>query len=64
MLIQLMWEDVIGPTLETHKTDQATENNLMALFKQGDLQASLGQWDLDRRAAGGVTLTLKTLLED
>ena len=63
-LIQLMWKDVVGPSLAEFQADEATESHLLALFQQGDLKDHIHQWDLERRADGGVNLTLKTLLKE
>ncbi|MEM6436162.1 MAG: hypothetical protein AAF773_20260 [Cyanobacteria bacterium P01_D01_bin.115] len=63
-LIQLMWKDVVGPSLEEYQADEAIESRLMALFEHGDLKDTIRQWDLERRADGGVNLTLKTLLSE
>ncbi len=63
-LVQLMWKDVVGPTLEEYKADEAIEKTLLTLFEQGGLKAGLNQWDLERRPDGGVDLTLRNLLDD
>ncbi len=63
-LIRLMWKDVVGPSLEEYQADEAIESRLMALFEHGDLKDTICQWDLERRADGGVNLTLKTLLSE
>ena len=63
-LIRLMWKDVVGPSLEEYQADEAIESRLMALFEHGDLKDTIRQWDLERRADGGVNLTLKTLLSE
>lgn len=63
-LIQLMWQDIVGPSLAEFQADEATEYHLLNLFKHGDLKEHIRQWDLDRRADGGVNLTLRTLLRE
>jgi hypothetical protein len=63
-LIQLMWQDIVGPSLAEFQADEATEYQLLNLFKHGDLKEHIRQWDLDRRADGGVNLTLRTLLRE
>jgi hypothetical protein len=63
-LIQLMWKDVVGPSLAEFQADEATESHLLDLFKHGDLKDHIRQWDLERRADGGVNLTLRTLLKE
>jgi hypothetical protein len=63
-LIQLMWKDVVGPSLAEFQADEAVESHLLALFKQGDLKDHIRQWDLERRANGGVNLTLRTVLKE
>ncbi|HIK45656.1 MAG TPA: hypothetical protein IGR64_12355 [Leptolyngbyaceae cyanobacterium M65_K2018_010] len=63
-LIDLMWKDVVGPTLSEYRADEAIEQELLGLFERGDLKAGLSQWDLQRRPDGGVNLPLRTLLED
>jgi hypothetical protein len=63
-LVQLMWKDVVGPSLVEFKADEATESHLLTLFKQGDLKNHIRQWDLKRRSDGGVHLILRTLLRE
>lgn len=63
-LVQLMWNDVIGPTLAEYKDDEAIEASLLTLFEQGDLKETIRQWDLERRADGGVNLPLRTVLAE
>jgi hypothetical protein len=63
-LIQLMWKDVVGPSLAEFQADEAVESHLLALFQQGDLKDHIRQWDLERRANGGVNLTLRTVLKE
>ncbi|MEB3210540.1 MAG: hypothetical protein VKL39_04270 [Leptolyngbyaceae bacterium] len=63
-LIQLMWNDVVGPSLEEYQDDERIESSLLTLFQGGDLQEMIRQWDLDRRADGSVNLKLRTLLND
>jgi hypothetical protein len=63
-LVQLMWKDVVGPTLAEYMADEAIEHTLLSLFEQGELKAGLSHWDLKRRSDGGVDLTLRNLLDD
>jgi pyruvate/2-oxoacid:ferredoxin oxidoreductase beta subunit len=63
-LIQLMWKDVVGPSWAEYRADEIVENKLMELFEHGDLKEKIRQWDLERRADGGVNLTLRTLLDE
>jgi hypothetical protein len=63
-LIQLTWKDVVGPSLAEFQADEATESHLLALFEHGDLKDHIRQWDLERRADGGVNLTLRMLLRE
>ena len=63
-IIRLMWNDIVGPTFEEYQADQASEAMLLNLFEHGDLKAGIRQWDLERRADGGVNLTLKTVLAE
>jgi hypothetical protein len=63
-LIQLMWKDIVGPSLGEFQADEVIEHHLLNLFKHGDLKEHIRQWDLDRRADGGVNLTLRTLLRE
>jgi hypothetical protein len=63
-LIQLMWKDVVGPSWAEYQADEVVENKLLELFEHGDLKEKIRQWDLERRADGGVNLTLRTLLDD
>jgi hypothetical protein len=63
-IIRLMWKDVVGPTLEEYQADELIEAKLLNLFEQGDLKEGIRQWDLERRADGGVNLTLKTVLAE
>jgi hypothetical protein len=63
-LIQLMWKDVIGPTLAEYKADEAIEASLLDLFEHGDLKETIRQWDLERRSDGGVNLPLRTVLAE
>jgi hypothetical protein len=63
-LLQLMWKDVVGPSLAEFQADEAIESHLLALFKRGDLKDHIRHWDLERRADGGVKLTLRTVLKE
>lgn len=63
-LIQLMWKDIVGPSLGEFQADETTEHHLLNLFKHGDLKDHIRQWDLERRADGGVNLILRTLLRE
>lgn len=63
-LIKLMWQDIIGPTLEEYQEDERIEHNLATIFTQSELSEALKGWDCQRLPSGGVNLTLRQLLED
>ncbi|MBW4654173.1 MAG: hypothetical protein KME20_14215 [Kaiparowitsia implicata GSE-PSE-MK54-09C] len=62
-LIQLMWKDVVGPTLGEYLADEKIEQTLWQAF-EGDVSQSLADWDLERLPTGGVRLVLRELLDD
>jgi hypothetical protein len=63
-LIQLMWKDIVGPSLAAYQEDERIESSLLTVFQHGDLQEMIREWDLERQADGGVNLKLRTLLDD
>ncbi|MGL5083632.1 MAG: hypothetical protein ACRC8A_19290 [Microcoleaceae cyanobacterium] len=64
LLTKLMWQDVVGPTLEEYQEDERTEEKLWSSFVQGDLNQLIAHWDLTRRRDGSVNLILRELLTD
>ncbi|TVQ45509.1 MAG: hypothetical protein EA365_07515 [Gloeocapsa sp. DLM2.Bin57] len=64
LLIELMWKDIIGPTLAEYQEDEKIEENLTTLFTQPELAEAVQNWDRKPRPDGGVTLTLRELLQD
>ncbi len=64
MIIELMWRDVIGPTLGEYLEDQRTERRLENLLTSPQLKESVLEWDRRGRADGGVDLILRDLLQD
>ncbi|MGK7914346.1 MAG: hypothetical protein AB4038_02185 [Prochloraceae cyanobacterium] len=63
LLIELMWKDVIGPTLGEYEQDEQTENQLAKVFKSEDLKQAVASWDRKRQSDGGVRLILRELLQ-
>ncbi|HAC62050.1 MAG TPA: hypothetical protein DCF68_00580 [Cyanothece sp. UBA12306] len=63
-IIELMWRDVIGPTLEEYQQDRRTEKQLEQLFTSTELKQSVLGWDRQPRGDGGVNLILRNLLQD
>ncbi|NMF85071.1 hypothetical protein [Nodosilinea sp. P-1105] len=63
-LIRLMWNDVVGPTLNDYTADEAIETQLTRIFEQGTLHTGLAHWDLERRPDGSVNLPLRSLLAE
>lgn len=61
-LIELMWKDVIGPTLGEYEEDEAKERQLWESFIRGELKHQIHDWDRMRMSNGGVRLTLRELL--
>lgn len=64
ILVQLMWKDVIGPTLTEYQDDENIEHNLNTIFSQPQLKEVVQTWDLKRLSDGQVFLTLRELLHD
>ncbi len=62
-LIQLMWKDMVRPTLGEYLADETIGKTLWQAF-QGDISKSLAYWDLARLSTGGVRLVLRELLDD
>lgn len=62
-LVQLMWKDVVGPTLGEYLEDEKIESRLISAFKS-DLHRSLADWDRVQLLDGSVRLTLRELLAD
>jgi hypothetical protein len=62
-LVQLMWKDVVGPTLGEYLEDEKIESRLISAF-QSDLHNSLAEWDRVSLPGGSVRLTLRELLAD
>lgn len=62
-LIQLMWKDVVGPTLGEYLEDEKIESRLISAF-QSDLHSSLAEWDRVNLPNGSVRLSLRELLAD
>jgi hypothetical protein len=64
LLIELMWKDVIGPTLAEYQEDEKIEHNLATVFSQPELQQAVQNWDRESLPNGGVNLILRELLKD
>ena len=64
LLIQLMCQDIIGPSLTEFNQDQATENQLNQAFHTENLKAAVSKWDCERQPNGSVNLILRNLLQD
>ncbi len=64
LLIELMWQDILGPTLAEYQQDEEIEANLASLFAQPELAEAVADWHRKPRPDGGVTLTLRELLKD
>ncbi len=62
-LIQLMWQDIVGPTLSEYQEDEQIEKRLLRAF-QSDLHHVLATWDKATLPSGGVRLILRDLLND
>ncbi|MGF1493180.1 MAG: hypothetical protein ACFBSC_12160 [Microcoleaceae cyanobacterium] len=63
-LVQLMWQDVAGPTLHEYLDDEKTEKQLISAFSHHDLDEFISHWDLTRLPTGEVQLILRELLDD
>jgi hypothetical protein len=64
LLIKLMCQDIVGPTLAEFNQDQETENNLNKIFHSDSLKPSVLKWDCQRQPNGSVNLILRNLLQD
>ncbi|MGK7880452.1 MAG: hypothetical protein AB4060_10180 [Crocosphaera sp.] len=64
IIIELMWQDVMGPTLGEYLQDERTEKQLKKLLNTPELKESVRKWDRKRRPDGGVDLILRNLLQD
>ncbi|MEM9002198.1 MAG: hypothetical protein AAGE59_01600 [Cyanobacteria bacterium P01_F01_bin.86] len=71
-LVRLMWQDIVGPTLEEYQEDEGIEQRLLRTFESGALQLYIQNWDRERnpdgsdhlKGNGSVHLVLRELLED
>jgi hypothetical protein len=71
-LMQLMWQDVAGPTLREYEGDEAVEGGLFKAFESGALKLYIKNWDRERnpdgsdrlQKDGSVHLILRDLLTD
>lgn len=61
-LIELMWKDVVGPTLGEYQQDEAIEGRLHRAFQSAQLKELIQNWDLERTSSGSVRLILRELL--
>ncbi len=61
-LIELMWKDIMGPTLGEYQEDDNKEKQLWKAFQNGELKNQIQNWDLVRKRDGSVNLTLRKLL--
>jgi hypothetical protein len=62
-LVQLMWNDVVGPTLGEYLADEKIERRLTAAF-QSDLNEILSHWDRVMLPSGNINLVLRQLLDE
>ena len=63
-LIELMWKDIVGPTLGEYKEDEAIERRLRDAFEGGELKHQIQSWDIKRMNDGSVKLILRDLLRE
>jgi len=63
-LIDLMENDVRGPTLGEYLKDERVERDLASAFASSELKEAVRTWDRHPRSDGGVTLVLRNLLQD
>ena len=71
-LVRLMWQDIVGPTLEEYQEDEGVELRLLSAFESGALKLYIQNWDRERnpdgsdhlKGDGSVHLVLRELLED
>ncbi|ERN40622.1 hypothetical protein KR51_00028800 [Rubidibacter lacunae KORDI 51-2] len=61
--VELMWRDVVGPTLGEYQLDEQIERSLADAFASPELRESVLAWDRQPRSDGGVTLILRDLLQ-
>ncbi|MGF1498629.1 MAG: hypothetical protein ACFB8W_17655 [Elainellaceae cyanobacterium] len=61
-LVKLMWNDVIGPTLQEYLGDEKIEATLLSAF-EADFHRYLEHWDRVQLPDGNVRLVMKDLLE-
>ncbi|WP_416675315.1 hypothetical protein [Egbenema bharatensis] len=63
-LINLMWQDVMGPTLGEYLQDERSEKMLRKAFASDELKAQIQTWDRVQTPSGNMHLVMKGLLED
>lgn len=63
LLVELMWKDVVGPTLGEYKQDEAIEKKLRLAFQNGEIKNQIQDWDRLNLSSGKVNLVLRGLLE-
>jgi hypothetical protein len=63
-LIELMWKDIVGPTLGEYMEDEAIERRLREAFEGGELKNQIQDWDIKRMSDGSVKLILRGLLAE
>lgn len=61
-IIELMWKDIVGPTLGEYREDQAIEQRLREAFEGDELKNQIQDWDMKRMSDGSVKLILRGLL--
>ncbi|GAB1541679.1 hypothetical protein NUACC21_43510 [Scytonema sp. NUACC21] len=61
-LVELMWKDVVGPSLREYKEDEATEERLYKAFQNDRLRTLIKEWDRVTTSSGNVRLILRELL--
>jgi len=71
-LMKLMWQDIVGPTLQEYERDATIEQNLRQIFESGSLKQLIASWDRERNSDGSdrfqgdgsVHLVMRGLLGD
>ncbi|PSB13629.1 hypothetical protein C7B76_19130 [filamentous cyanobacterium CCP2] len=63
-LINLMWQDVMGPTLGEYLQDEKSEMLLRKAFTSNELKAQIKTWDRVQMPDGNMNLVMKGLLEE
>ncbi|MFB2834043.1 hypothetical protein [Floridanema evergladense] len=63
-LVELMWKDIVGPTLGEYQADEAVEQKLLQAFQNGTLKNHIQDWDMVRTSSGSVNLILRGLLTE